>query len=90
MKKVCIRFFDKQEKPWIFFKIFQKKNKNFKAIRTVLDYSKPEISSSANHGGRHFFNTWPSNYFSAATALHMHYFLWVIKAPVLNLDNKEE
>ena len=39
-KKVRINYFDEQEKPWIFFKIFQKKNKNFKAICVVLDYSK--------------------------------------------------
>ena len=41
--KVRIIFFDEQEKPWIFFKIFKKNNKNFKVICTVLDYSKPNI-----------------------------------------------
>ena len=42
-KKGCINYFDEQEKPWIFFKIFQKKNKKFKAVCAILDYSKPKI-----------------------------------------------
>ena len=42
-KKVCINYFDEQEKPWIFFKIFQKKKQNSKAICALLDYSKPKI-----------------------------------------------
>ena len=42
-KKKCINYFDEQEKAWIFFKFFEKKNKNFKFICTVLDYSKPKI-----------------------------------------------
>ena len=53
-KKVCINYFDEQEKPWRYLKIFQKKNKNFKATGVVLGYLKPKFSSSANHGGRHF------------------------------------
>ena len=42
-KKVPINCFGEQEKPWIFLKILQKKNKNFKAIWAVLEYSKPKI-----------------------------------------------
>ena len=42
-KKVSINYFEEQEKPWIFSKIFQKKNKNFKAIWADLEYSKPNI-----------------------------------------------
>ena len=41
-KKACINYFDKQEKPWIFFKNIPEKE-NFKAICTILDYSKPKI-----------------------------------------------
>ena len=43
-KKVRVNYFDEQEKPWIYFKIFQKKKKkNFKAIWAVLAYSKAKI-----------------------------------------------
>ena len=37
-KKVGINYFDEQEKSLIFFKIFQKKNNNFKLICAILDY----------------------------------------------------
>ena len=70
MKKVHINYFDEQEKPWIFFKISQKKNKNFKTICTVLDYSKPKIFSVGQPWWPTFFQNLPPNYFSAATALH--------------------
>ena len=43
-KKVCINYFDEQKNPeCIFYKIFQKKTKTFKAICAVLNYSKPKI-----------------------------------------------
>ena len=55
--KDCINYFDEQEKPWIFLKIFQNKTKNFKAICAVLDYSKPKIFS--NHGCQSFLKPCP-------------------------------
>ena len=73
-KKVCVNYFDEQQKPWMFFKIFQKKNnKNFKAICVVLGYSKPKIFFVGQPWLPTFFQTLPPpplppNYFSAATA----------------------
>ena len=49
--------FDKQEKPWLFLKIFQEKNKNFKGICAVLDYSKPKIISIGQPWWPTFFQT---------------------------------
>ena len=42
-KKVYINYFDEQEKPWRYLKVFQKRNKNFKATGVVLGYLKPKI-----------------------------------------------
>ena len=63
--------FEEQKIPWTYLKIFWKKQKNFKAIWGVLGHSKLKFSPSPNHGGRHFFETLPSNLFSTATALDL-------------------
>ena len=55
--KVGINYFDEQEKPWIFFKTFQKKNKNFKAICVFLNYSKPRIFLASQTWWPTFFQT---------------------------------
>ena len=39
-KKGCINYFDEQEKPWIFFKIFQKKKQK---IQSRLFHSRIEV-----------------------------------------------
>ena len=56
-KKICINYFDEQEKPLIFFKIFQKRNKKFKAICVVLNYSKLKVFFFNQPLGQTFFQT---------------------------------
>ena len=68
-KKGSHDYFDKQEKPWIVFKIFQKKK--IKAIRAVLDYLKPKIFFINQPWWSTFFQTLSPNYFSAAMALYL-------------------
>ena len=77
-KKIYINYFDEKEKPWIFFKISQKKNKNFKGI-SVLDHLKPKIFFVGQPWWPTFFQTLTLNYFSAATALSrkVDYLFWV-------------
>ena len=53
----------------MFFKIFQKKTKISKPFASFQTIQNLDFSSSANHGGRHFFKPRLPNYFSAATAL---------------------
>ena len=40
-KKVSLSYFDAQENPWIYLKVFREKK--IKAIWAVLGYSKPKI-----------------------------------------------
>ena len=72
--KVCINYFDEQEKPWIYLNIFQKKKKIPKPLEPFYAIQNLELSSLANHGDRHFFKTLPPpppprSKFTAATAL---------------------
>ena len=48
-----------KKNPEYFLNFPEKKNKKFKAICVVLDYSKPNFFSWANHVGRHFFKPCP-------------------------------
>ena len=57
--KVCINYFDEQEKPWIYLNIFQKKKKIPKPLEPFYAIQNLELSSLANHGDRHFFKTLP-------------------------------
>ena len=68
-KKVPINYFDKQEKPWIFLKIFQAKTKNFKGICAVLDYSKLKTFCQPTMVANIFSNLGSPNYVSASTVL---------------------
>ena len=78
-KKVRINYFDKQEKLWIFLKIFQTKNQIFRDICAILDYSKPKLFFVGQPWWPKFFQPLAPSYFSATTVLFWVYF------PTLNL-----
>ena len=63
-------YFDEQEKPWIFLKIFQKKIKNFKAILRRSRLFKSNNFLRGGRGGRRFFKPLPPNDVGAATTLN--------------------
>ena len=51
--------------------MFRKKQKNSRSFEPYYAIQRLKFSPSANHGGQHFFQTLPPNYFCAATALYV-------------------